>query len=135
MLIGQKLSTFAIVAGIFLMLLGLSFLPAGLQNDQAILGAGICIFSFGALTSAAGFYLKARVLHNAPELSPKAPPKPVRGSCELCATESPVIHCRVHELHLCGNCVSKHYDFRSCVYIPSNRRNTPAKAARSAARA
>jgi hypothetical protein len=42
----------------------------------------------------------------------------------------------VHEIHLCGNCLGDHYDFRSCAYVPSTRRTAPSKpAARFAAKA
>jgi hypothetical protein len=135
---GQKLSTLAIVAGGLLMLLGLCFVPAALgQNkDEAILGAGICAFAFGALMAAGGLYLKAQVLNAAnPGAALNPEPKQVRGGCDLCGTESPVIHCRVHGIHICGNCLGKHYDFRSCVYVPSTRRPAAAKASARAARA
>jgi hypothetical protein len=135
---GQKLSTFALICGSSLMLLGLCFVPAALgQNkDEAILGAGISAFAFGALIAASGLYLKARVATAAgPAGALNASPKPVRGGCDLCATDSPVIHCRVHGLHICGNCLGKHYDFRSCVYVPSTRRPAAAKANARAARA
>jgi hypothetical protein len=135
---GKKLSSLALILGWLLMLLGLCFVPAALgQNkDEAILGAGICAFAFGALISALGFYLKAQVLNAGnPAAALNAEPKPVRGGCDLCGTESPVIHCRVHGLHICGNCLGQHYDFRSCVYIPSTRRPAAAKANARAARA
>lgn len=136
---GNKLSGVAIIGGCLLLLLGVTLLPAALsqRDDQTILGAGICALSFGALAVAAGLYLKARVLQNAAALTgtPKSQPKQARGGCDLCGTESPVIHCRVHQLHICGSCVANHYDFRSCVYVPSTRRpGTPklnAKAARA----
>ena len=127
-----KTSGWVTIAGCFLMLLGLCFLPAALGShpDEAILGAGVSIFCLGALTSAGGIYLKARALQlgaAAPRVTPT--PKRVRGGCGLCGTETPVIHCRVHEIHLCANCLGDHYDFRSCAYVPSTRRTTPAKAA------
>ncbi len=133
-----KLSSVVIVFGCAFILLGLSFLPAAFSpdHDQTILGAAICAISFGFLSVAAGFYLKTRLLQSAASAGPKkAPSKPVRGGCDLCGTESPVIHCRVHQLHICGDCVSQHYDFRSCVYIPSTRRPATAKPLSKAARA
>ena len=135
---GQKLSGVAIIGGCLLMLLGLALLPAALgeHQDETILGAGICAFAFGALMSAAGLYLKARVLQGTTASgTAKAQPKQARGGCDLCGTESPVIHCRVHQLHICGNCVGNHYDFRSCVYIPSTRRPATTKSTAKAARA
>lgn len=131
---GQKLGGFALIAGCFLMLLGLSFIPAGLaqHQDETILGAGLCAFAFGAFAAAAGMYLKTRALQSTAVPGAAAQPKS-RGGCDLCKTEVPVIHCRVHNLHICAECVAKHYDFRSCVYIPSTRR--PASAKPVAARA
>ena len=136
---GQKASSWAIVSGCFLMLGGICFLPAALGShpDTVILGAGVCLFAAGALMAAGGLYLKARVLQarSAAGLA-KPQSKRVRGGCDLCGTDSPVVNCRVHQLHLCGNCVGEHYDFRSCVYVPSTRRPAPGKApARFAAKA
>lgn len=134
---GSKLSSFAIIAGCFLILLGLSFLPAAFSNkDHAILGAGLCAVAFGAMWISGGLYLKANSLKNeVGDGGPKPQSQPARGGCDLCGTESPVIHCRVHQIHICGECVGRHYDFRSCVYVPSTRRSAPAKPATRAARA
>ena len=135
---GKKLSGFLLLCGWLLMLLGLCFVPAALgeNKDEAMLGAGICAFAFGALLAASGLYLKAQVaMAAAPAWALNSPPKPVGGGCELCGIESPVIHCRVHGVHVCGNCLGPHYDFRSCVYIPSTRRTSSAMAKARAARA
>jgi hypothetical protein len=137
-LMGQKVSGWAILLGCFLMLTGLCFLPAalGTHPDQAILGAGICLFAGGALMVAGGLYLKARALQAGIAADPgKSQSKRVRGGCDLCGTDSPVVNCRVHQVHLCGNCVGQHYDFRSCIYVPSTRRPAAAKALARAARA
>jgi hypothetical protein len=136
-LMGQKASGWAIAVGCFLMLSGLCFLPAalGAHPDEDILGGGICLFAMGALVAASGVYLKARALQAGATASPsKAESKRVRGGCDLCGTDSPVINCRVHQLHLCGNCLGAHYDFRSCVYVPSTRRTSPNKGQAKAAR-
>lgn len=138
LLMSGKLSNAVIIIGCAFILLGLSFLPAAFSrnHDQTILGTAICGVSFGFLSLAAGFYLKTRFLQSTAKIGPtKASSKPVRGGCDLCGTESPVIHCRVHQLHICGDCVSQHYDFRSCVYIPSTRRPAAAKPLSKAARA
>ena len=136
---GQKASSWVVVAGCFLMLTGLCFLPAalGAHPDEAILGAGVCLFALGALVAAGGLYLKASALQAGAAAGPaKSQSKRVRGGCDLCGTDSPVVNCRVHQLHLCGNCLGEHYDFRSCVYVPSTRRPAPGKApARFAAKA
>jgi hypothetical protein len=134
-----KISGLAIVCGCFLMVLGLAFLPAafGTHPDESILGLGICVFSLGALTVSGGLYMKAHALKSGTisANAPKAQPKRVRGGCDLCGSETPVIHCRVHDIHVCGNCLGNHYDFRSCAYVPSTRRTAGSKAARFAAKA
>ena len=115
-----------VAAGASFLFLGFCVLAAGLGKnadpDQLIAGAGC--FSVGALTVAAGIYLKARALQSRPS-SPASVKEPAnkrsRGGCELCATEAPVIQCKVHQLHLCGSCLAQHYDFRSCAYVPSTR--------------
>ena len=134
----EKASGWAIVAGCFLMLIGLCFLPAafGEHADMTMLGSGLGIFSIGTLTTAGGIYLKARALQSAPATTPKTQTKRIRGGCDLCGTENPVIQCRVHQVHICGHCVARHYDFRTCAYVPSLRRSGPVKpAARFAAKA
>src|SRR5258708_17086111 len=136
-LMGQKASSSAIILGCLLMLTGVWFWPAafGSHPDTDIMGAGVCLFALGALVAAGGLYLKARVLRADPaSTAAKAQPKRVRGGCDLCGTDSPVVNCRVHQLHLCGNCVSEHYDFPSCVYVPSTRRTAPAKGLARAAK-
>jgi hypothetical protein len=134
-LMGKKLSTALIVFGVFLMLVGLSLLAAGLsqnQQDESIGGSGVLAFAFGALTCASGIYLKARAIQALGPIAAntKAQQK-MRGGCDLCGTESPAVMCRVHQLHLCPACLGKHYDTRSCVYVPSTRRAAAAKAARA----
>jgi hypothetical protein len=79
------------------------------------------IFALGALTVAGGIYFKAQNLKS--DSSPKAPEPEKRGGCDRCHAEPPAIQCKVHQLHLCDTCLASHYDFRSCVYVPSTRRN------------
>ena len=133
---GQKLGSTLLVVGAFLLLLGISFVPAALlqHHDETILGAGICAISFGALSCAAGFYLKARAFESSARPGSAALHK-VRGGCDLCRGEAPVVHCRVHQLHICGTCLATHYDFRSCVYIPSTRRGASTRLTARAAKA
>jgi hypothetical protein len=133
-----KASGWLIIGGSVVMMLGLCFLPAafGPHADEGMLAGGVAIFAFGTLTCAGGIYLKARALQSSASLNaPKAQPKRQRGGCDLCGLEMPVIHCRVHQIHICGNCVAGHYDFRSCAYVPSTRRSAPAKLAARAAKA
>ncbi len=115
-----------IAAGAVLLFVGLCTLAAAFGKtadpDQLVAGAGF--FSMGALTIAAGIYLKARALQSNPAAATsakEAPNRRSRGGCELCGTETPVIQCKVHQLHLCGTCLAQHYDFRSCAYVPSTR--------------
>jgi hypothetical protein len=116
------------------MFVALSFVPAMLRdhNDISLIGAGASLFSFGALVMASGLYLKARMLEGAAKPVESAPPaRRLRGGCDLCKGEPPVIHCKVHQLHLCPTCMAEHYDFRSCAYVPSTR----TKGSKGAARA
>jgi hypothetical protein len=112
---------------------GLCVLPAALgeQGEGNLLSVGLCLFSLGALAVATGIYLKAQVLQSspqsktgsgAPQGAPANPGRKVRGGCELCGTEAPVVQCKVHQLHLCGTCLAAHYDSRSCAYVPTTRR-------------
>ncbi len=127
---GQKVSGSAIVLGCLMMFGGMCFLPAALGSkpDPVALGAGTALFAVGALMIASGIYLKARVLQASGPVEPKAQPKRSRGGCDLCGTEAPVVNCKVHQMHMCGECLGQHYDFRSCVYVPSTRRQAAPKA-------
>ena len=127
---GQKVSGGAVVLGCLMMFFGLCFLPAALGSkpDPVALGAGTSLFAVGTLMIAAGIYLKARVLQGGGPVEAKVQPKRSRGGCDLCGTESPVVNCKVHQVHMCGDCLGRHYDFRSCVYVPSTRRQTAPKA-------
>ena len=130
----SKASTWAITIGCLLMVAGLGFLPAafGEHSDPSLLGAGISLFAFGALVAAGGLYLKARALQSLAPAAVKPQPKRTRGGCDLCTVEIPVINCRVHQLHMCGDCLREHYDQRSCAYVPSTRKAAPARFAAKA---
>jgi hypothetical protein len=135
---GEKLGNFSLVTGFFLMLLGLCLVPAAMaeHQDETILSVGICAFAFGALCSATGFYLKARAVRATLPTGVMAGAVKSRGSgCDLCKDDAPAVLCRVHNLHMCADCLSEHYDFRSCVYVPSTRRGAPTRPAARAARA
>ena len=108
--------------------IGLSIVPAGLgQNsaDRNLIGIGATIFSLAAILFALGVYLKASVLQSSSGPEPAIPARPIRGGCDRCHMEMPVIQCKVHQQHLCGTCLSEHYDFRTCVYAPSSRKIAP----------
>lgn len=121
--------------GAIIGVIGLSIMPAGLgpnSVDRNMLGLGATIFSMGALSIALGIYLKALSLKSVPGSKPaQSAARPIRGGCDRCHIEMPVIQCKVHQQHLCGNCLSEHYDFRSCAYAPSTRRLGKAMAARA----
>ncbi len=129
-----------IIIGAVIMVAGLCTLPAafGDKGDESILGIGASIFGLGAITIAAGIYLKASALQSkggektAHENT--TPSRSTRGGCDRCQAEAPVIHCKVHQQHLCGTCLAEHYDFRSCVYAPSPRRGAGAKSMAARAR-
>jgi hypothetical protein len=120
----SKLSSVLIGFGCLLMLLGLTLLPASLsqRQDESILGAGVCAFAFGSLLTAGGLYLKARALQSSIATESKTQTKQQRGGCDLCGTETPAVMCRAHQLHMCPTCLTRHYDARSCVFVPSGRR-------------
>jgi hypothetical protein len=125
----SRLSNWLIVLGAIVAFGGICFLPAALgeHGDSSTLGLGAAIFGMGALLIAAGTYLKAQGLQAktggmAPPKETANPEKKLRGACDLCRKETPVIHCKVHQFHLCSRCQAEHYDFRSCVYVPSTRR-------------
>jgi hypothetical protein len=108
----------------------------GEHTDQTLLSLGASIFSMGALIVAFGTYVKARAFSSQNGLAEAgtAPARRSRGGCELCGTDVPVVHCRVHQLHLCANCLAGHYDSRSCSYVPPTRRPA-AKAGKAIAKA
>jgi hypothetical protein len=124
----SKTANWIIVAGAVLMFIGICFVPAALgENAQAdLLELGACQFSLGALVMATGVYGKARVVQAAiatgdfKKEAATSNPR-VRGGCDLCGSEVPVVQCKVHQLHLCGTCLAQHYDVRSCAYVPTTR--------------
>ena len=127
--------------GAVAVVLGLVALPASLgeHTDTSLLGLGACGVSLGSMIAAAGVFVKARVLDPkssggtvAAEARNSA--RRVRGGCDVCHGDQPVIHCTVHQVHLCSDCLTQHYTARSCTYVPSPRR-TAGKTAKGAARA
>jgi hypothetical protein len=133
---GTKTGNWLMAAGALIVFAGLCFLPAafGADPDRTMLGAGFVVMSSGLMGIAAGFYVKARALEATPATHVPASTKRNRGkaNCDQCAQAEPVIQCRVHQTHLCANCLSAHYDFRSCAYVPSTRRAGASKAAAAA---
>ena len=133
----EHTSSWTIGAGSLIVLFSLCLLAAAVtdRSDQGLLAIAASSFSLGALTVACGIYLKARALGAGKHVLEEAPAKSKTGGCERCEAEAPVIHCRVHHLHLCGTCLAEHYDFRSCAYVPSTRKPTSKPAKGMAAKA
>jgi hypothetical protein len=128
----SRLASSMIVVGAIFAFAGLCFLPAALTDhgEGNLLGVGAVVFALGTVVIAGGIYLKAQMLQSDPNAKNAAPAttaaeKPTRrlkGGCDLCGTEAPVVQCKVHQLHLCGSCLAAHYDARSCAYTPTSRR-------------
>jgi hypothetical protein len=118
-----------IVVGLLGACIGLIMLPAamGEHPDTSLVILGACGVSLGSLTAAAGIYFKSRA-NQSPTGSPAASgeaknsTRRVRGGCDICHGDQPVIHCKVHQVHMCAECLGQHYDFRTCSYVPSTRR-------------
>ena len=135
----SKTGNWMMALGAVIAVIGLVVIPAGLEQNSAdrnLLGVGATIFSMGALVAAMGLYLKAKAQpttgQKIAEVSPRN--RPVRGGCDRCQAERPVIQCKVHQQHLCGTCLAEHYDFRSCAYAPSTRRVPATKSMAARAR-
>jgi hypothetical protein len=138
---GPRLGNWAIVLGVIVSFAGLCIVASavGKTSDPGLMAFGACLFSIGAVIIAGGIYIKARTMKvstatnslQTPLITPKK-----RGGCDLCGPETPVILCKIHQLHLCGNCLAQHYDLRSCIYIPTPRKavNKPARPVQSKAR-
>ena len=123
----SRAGTWMIAAGALAGFCGICVLPAafGEHRDVNLLGLGVCFLSLGALSAASGIYWKARVLQSnisSGTTDGETKIRRVRGGCQLCGTETPVIQCRVHQLQLCPVCLADHYDFRSCAYVPTTRK-------------
>jgi hypothetical protein len=129
----KTIGTWLIAAGCLLALGGLCFLPAafGVDGDRSMLGAGLGIFSFGILMISGGVYAKAKSLASGGAQSTPQKRK-AKTNCDKCGDGEPVIQCRVHQVHLCADCLGNHYDFRACAYVPSTRRGATAKSAAAA---
>ena len=141
-MMSSRTGTWMIVLGVLVGFVGLCLMPAGLGNhgDQSLLGLGAALLGTGALIAAGGIYFKALILGskaaaNAPSAAAPNSNRRPRGGCELCHDEVPVVHCKVHQFHLCPSCLAEHYDFRACVYVPSTRRGDAKNGKNQAAKA
>jgi hypothetical protein len=119
----MKIGSWLIGIGFCFALAGLGFLPAafGAHQDSAMLSAGAMLLSAGMVLAAVGFYVKARHLAEATPATVKPDKKGARKPCKLCSKPEAVIQCRAHQMQLCTDCLGKHFDFRSCAYIPIER--------------
>jgi|SRR5215470_2660485 len=119
-----KIGAWLIGIGCLVGLFGLVILPAALKpdnNDKTILNICVLTISMAMMTVSGGLYLKARSQAGAnPGDSPAKRAR--KSNCDACGKQEPVIQCRVHQIHLCSDCLAAHYDFRSCAYVPSTRR-------------
>ncbi|MFY9676282.1 MAG: hypothetical protein WCB53_18375 [Terriglobales bacterium] len=118
-----KFGTWMIAVGCFFGLAALGFFSAAFSTprDASAISAGAMLFSFGMVLAAAGFYMKARSFADADPSRARAGAKSKRRICNQCGTLESAVECRVHHLHLCADCLTKHYEFKSCVYVPSPR--------------
>ena len=130
--------------GALVLVIGLLALPAALGEhvDTSLLTLGACGVSLGSMIAAGGVFLKARAMSSraAPGICPRnrrtrSSTRRVRGGCDVCHGDLPVIHCKVHQVHLCPDCLAKHYDFRSCTYVPSTRGANQPRPAKAMAKA
>jgi hypothetical protein len=133
-IMSSRAGTWMIAVGALGGFAGLCVLPAALgeHGESNLLGVGLSLFSLGVLAAATGMYLKAQALQPSPhsksgpgatQAAPANPGRKIRGGCDLCGTEAPVVQCKVHQLHLCGTCLAAHYDTRSCAYVPTSRKS------------
>jgi hypothetical protein len=120
----SRAANWLMVVGAIGAFIGLCVLPSALgdHQDGNLLSVAALLISLGALIGASGFYLKARFLQKDVRTGKPEPARKIRGGCDLCGNEPPVIQCKVHQLHLCATCLTGHYDVRSCAYVPSLRR-------------
>jgi len=121
----SRLANLLIGMGAFGILIGLCLFPVAMgdHGDSSLLPMGACALSLGSLAVASGIYVKARMAQPTTGMivEHKAQTKRVRGGCDICRGDFPIIHCKVHQLHLCTECMREHFDVRSCIYAPSTR--------------
>jgi hypothetical protein len=133
----SRTGSWMIAVGAVLVFMGLTVLPSafGENADHNMLGVGTSLISMGLFLAANGVYFKVRALQPSTfKKEDKPAAKAIRGGCDRCQAEPPVVHCKVHQQHLCGKCLAEHYDFRACVYTPSTRREAAVKAMAAKAR-
>ena len=110
----------------------------GDHSDSTILMMGACSLSLGSLLAAAGMYVKTKYLQASlpvTGISAKAQARRIRGGCDICHGDVPLIYCRIHQIHMCADCTPEHFDPRSCAYVLSSRRQSQKSSRTTAARA
>ena len=121
-----KIGAWLIRIGGCIVFLGLCGFLASFEpnRDKTLMDAGIMVLSTGMMLVAGGLYIKARAFRGTVASNASHIKRGRKANCERCGKNEPVIQCRVHQVHLCGDCLGDHYDFRSCAYVPSTRRST-----------
>ena len=120
----SRTGNWMIALGAVAALIGLVIAASSVGDHEGttLLAVGMCVISMGLLLAATGVFLKARLLQaSGGAAESKSSSKRGRGGCDLCG-DAAVVHCKVHQVHLCAECLGKHYDLRSCAYVPSSRR-------------
>lgn len=109
--------------GVCIAVLGIASLLAGLgpHNKDLVYSTGSSLFSLGALTIAAGFYLHSRKIRSEFEPKEKKTDKKSERLCSVCNREVAQVFCRVHVLRLCPACLDNHDDGKNCLYVPARR--------------
>lgn len=125
-----KTGTWLIAFGCLVALFGLTVLPAALGSgdNKTLLDISVLAISFAMTLIAGGLYMKARAFPSATAGDSGTAKRGRKANCDACGKLEPVIQCRVHQQHLCADCLATHYDFRSCAYVPSTRRGSKASA-------
>ena len=121
-----KTGAWLIGIGCLIGLFGLTILPAALKSgeDKTILSLCVLTISFAMMVTSSGLYMKARSHAGSSDSYSASAKRRGKANCDSCGKREPVILCRVHQLHLCSDCLATHYDFRSCAYVPSTRRGS-----------
>src|SRR4029077_14565556 len=107
----SKMGNGLIAVGALGACVGLIMLPAALGEhpDTNLLILGACCVSLGSLMAAAGIFFKARPAQPAARRSASEEAKQsngrVRGGCDICHGDLPAIHCKVHQVHMCTECL------------------------------
>ena len=136
----SKLANGMIGVGAVGIFLGFLTMLAGRGDhpDSTILMMGACALSLGSLLTAAGMYVKAKFLQASITVNgalAKPQTRRVRGACDICHGNLPLIYCRVHQIHMCADCTAEHFDPRSCAYVLSSRRQVQKSSRATVARA